>query len=100
MTNSNKWKKCPKCSGFIPTNWAKHDKCGWIESEKVIESVSYSHAVDSQGNKVEFSAKQADIDVRHKLMIMSYAKDLCVAKVVKIDDFEKLVERLCKCLTK
>ena len=33
-----KWKKCPKCGGFIPENWNIHKKCGWnkpvIESEK------------------------------------------------------------------
>src|SRR5436309_10663394 len=24
-----KWKKCPKCLGFIPEDWEYHKLCGW-----------------------------------------------------------------------
>lgn len=28
-----KWKRCPKCNGFMPDEWNKHTKCGWTEEQ-------------------------------------------------------------------
>jgi hypothetical protein len=34
MNEKKKWKKCPKCDGFIPEEWTTH-KCGWFKEEIV-----------------------------------------------------------------
>lgn len=42
-----RWKKCPKCGGYIPEGWSKHDKCGWsiekkFERDEFIEEMNKS----------------------------------------------------------
>lgn len=78
-----KWKQCPSCKKHIPEHWKKHVLCGWFDDAYAKEEVPQETKVDS---------KLAS-------MVMSYVKDLVCAGKVTMKDFEKVHERLLKCLT-
>ena len=51
--DEKKWKNCPNCGGFIPTEWSRHKKCGWQEEAEAGNNPAGEENPD--GNKAELS---------------------------------------------
>jgi hypothetical protein len=82
MENKTKFRQCPKCNGYIPESWTRHEKCGWIEEEAkpIVEKLAVPY-------KEPISRSQST-------MVLAYCKDLIVAGKVDIKDLEAIYKRM------